>query len=124
MDGTSRYESSSEAGIPSGLNPIKTRRIPSKDQPSSKLDESTESPSFGASRPSLKQKQRTMAHGRGKASGSSGKGLRLLIDHGSIGFCFSVKPCLAARKMLEKKKKIIVRILAALFPFYLCSFCA
>ena len=79
MDGTSRDESSSEAGIPSGLNRIKTRRVPFKDQQSSRLDESTESPSFGASRPSLKQRQSTMAPGRGKTSGSSRKGLRPLI---------------------------------------------
>lgn len=90
MDGTSRDESSSEAGIPSGLNRIKTRRVPFKDQQSLRFDESTESPSFGASRPSLKQKQRTMAPGREKTSGFSRKGLRLLIDRGSIGFCFSV----------------------------------
>lgn len=72
MDVTSRNggeaESSSEAGIPSGLNRIKTRRVYSKDhQLSSKPDESIESPSFWISRPPLKHKQKTTAHGRGKA---------------------------------------------------------
>jgi hypothetical protein len=71
MDVTSRNggeaESSSEAGIPSGLNRIKTRRVSSKDhQLSSKPDESIESPSFWISRPPLKHKQKTTAHGRGK----------------------------------------------------------
>ncbi|XP_040998273.1 probable serine/threonine protein kinase IRE4 isoform X1 [Juglans microcarpa x Juglans regia] len=68
-------ESSSEVSIiPSGLNRIKTRRVSSNDQTSSKLDESTESPSFGVAWSTLKQKQKTMALGRGKASGSSKKG--------------------------------------------------
>ncbi|XP_035541728.1 probable serine/threonine protein kinase IRE4 isoform X3 [Juglans regia] len=68
-------ESSSEVSIiPSGLNRIKTRRVSSNDQTSSKLDESTESPSFGVAWSTLKQKQKTMAQGRGKANGSSKKG--------------------------------------------------
>lgn len=75
MDGTSRNESLSEAGIPSGLNRIKTRRVPSKDHVSSKLEESTESPSFGASRSSLKQKQSATGPGRRKTSVSSRKEL-------------------------------------------------
>ncbi|KAG7941678.1 hypothetical protein I3843_16G056600 [Carya illinoinensis] len=79
MDGISgtrgEGESSSEVSIiPSGLNRIKTRRVSSNDQTSSKLDESTESPSFGVAWSTLKQKQKTMAHGRGKANGSSKKG--------------------------------------------------
>lgn len=84
MDGISgtrgEGESSSEVSIiPSGLNRIKTRRVSSNDQTSSKLDESTESPSFGVAWSTLKQKQKTMAHGRGKANGSSKKGLYLFF---------------------------------------------
>lgn len=68
MDATSRNggegESSSDVGIPTGLNRIKTRRVSSKDQqPSSRPDESVESPSFWFSRSPLRQKQKTMAQG-------------------------------------------------------------
>ncbi|CAK9142824.1 unnamed protein product [Ilex paraguariensis] len=65
MSETSRngVESSVETGIPSGLNRIKTRRVLSKDYQNSKADDSDrwiESTSYGASRPNLKQKQRSV----------------------------------------------------------------
>ncbi|OMO75069.1 hypothetical protein COLO4_26341 [Corchorus olitorius] len=60
--------SSSEVGIPSGLNRIKTPRVSSKEQPSSKLGQLSES---RTSKPPLKQKQKAVAHGQGKTSGFS-----------------------------------------------------
>ena len=79
MDVTSQNggegESSSDVGIPTGLNRIKTRRVSSKDQqPSSRPDESVESPSFWVSRSPLRQKQKTMAQGgRERPAGPSRK---------------------------------------------------
>lgn len=54
---------SSETGIPTGLNRIKTRRLEAKDRPGSRAAalDSSESPSYGASRPHLKQNQRAAA---------------------------------------------------------------
>ncbi|XP_055833113.1 probable serine/threonine protein kinase IRE4 isoform X2 [Solanum dulcamara] len=61
-------ESSPETGIPTGLNRIKTRRLESKERPSSRLvvdsDKLNESPRSGASTPRLKQDQRAAAKGR------------------------------------------------------------
>lgn len=60
--------SSPETGIPTGLNRIKTRRLESKERPSSRLvvdsDKLNESPRSGASTPRLKQDQRAAAKGR------------------------------------------------------------
>lgn len=63
------FESSPEIGIPTGLNRIKTRRLESKDRPSSRLVVDSEklnesSPRSGASTPRLKQDQRAAAKGR------------------------------------------------------------
>lgn len=61
-------ESSPETGIPTGLNRIKTRRLETKERPSSRLvvdsDKLNESPRSGASTPRLKQDQRAAAKGR------------------------------------------------------------
>lgn len=64
-------------GIPSGLNRIKTRGGLSKDQPSSKPDELTDSRSYGVSRPpqKQKQKQKTAAQGHVKLTNPSKEGL-------------------------------------------------
>ncbi|XP_022768935.1 probable serine/threonine protein kinase IRE4 isoform X9 [Durio zibethinus] len=59
---------SSEVGIPSGLNRIKTPRVSLKEQPSTKLGELNES---RTSKPPLKQKQNSVARGQGKTSGFS-----------------------------------------------------
>ncbi|XVF36132.1 hypothetical protein REPUB_Repub19eG0032100 [Reevesia pubescens] len=59
---------SSEVGIPSGLNRIKTTRVFLKEQPSSKPGELNES---GISKSPLKQKQKSVAHGQGQKSGFS-----------------------------------------------------
>lgn len=108
MDGRSRSgcdgESSSEVGIPFGLNRIKTRRVSSKDQRSSTRDESTESPTFGFSWSPLRQKQKTMAHGRGKASGSSKKGLPLFLSVLQLIFCFSVKARIGCSEKVGKAR--------------------
>ncbi|KAL9397910.1 hypothetical protein Peur_012163 [Populus x canadensis] len=57
-------------GIPTGLNRIKTRRVSSKEQLSSKPDELTESKTHvvASSRPPVKDKQKPMAQGRGKSA--------------------------------------------------------
>jgi hypothetical protein len=57
-------------GIPTGLNRIKTRRVSSKEQLSSKPDELTESKIHvvASSRPPVKDKQKPMAQGRGKSA--------------------------------------------------------
>lgn len=53
---------SSETGIPRGLNRIKTRRLEPQDRPSSRaVLDSSQSPSYGASRPHLKRNQRAAA---------------------------------------------------------------
>lgn len=75
MAGASRTggESASEAGIPTGLNPIKTRRVSLTGGPRSRDDDADSSSDFGnrgVSRPHVKQKQRFVAPGRGKFSGS------------------------------------------------------
>lgn len=61
-------ESTPETGIPIGLNRIKTRRLESKERPSSRLvvdsDKLNESPRSRASTPRLKQDQRAAAKGR------------------------------------------------------------
>ncbi|KAK8642446.1 hypothetical protein V6N13_011789 [Hibiscus sabdariffa] len=57
---------SSEVGIPSGLNRIKTPRALLKEQPSSKSGELNES---RTSKPFLKLKQKSLAHAQGKKSG-------------------------------------------------------
>ncbi|XWS25738.1 hypothetical protein CRYUN_Cryun27aG0093300 [Craigia yunnanensis] len=59
---------SSEVGIPSGLNRIKTTRVSLKEQPSSKLGELSES---RTSKPPFTQKQKSVARGQGKTSGFS-----------------------------------------------------
>lgn len=56
---------SSEVGIPSGLNRIKTPRVSLKEQPSSKLGELNESRN---SKPPFKQKHKSVACGQGKTS--------------------------------------------------------
>ncbi|XVE69918.1 hypothetical protein DITRI_Ditri10aG0029900 [Diplodiscus trichospermus] len=59
---------SSEVGIPSGLNRIKTTRVSLKEQTSSRLGELNES---RTSKPPFKQKQKSVARGQGKTSGFS-----------------------------------------------------
>lgn len=59
---------SSEVGIPSGLNRIKTPRVLLKEQPSSKPGELNES---RTSKPSSNNKQKSVARGHGKKSGLS-----------------------------------------------------
>lgn len=63
---------SSEVGIPSGLNRIKTPRVSLKEQPSSKLGELNESRN---SKPPFKQKHKSVACGQGKTSTLSKEGL-------------------------------------------------
>uniref|UniRef100_A0A5B7BF23 non-specific serine/threonine protein kinase n=1 Tax=Davidia involucrata TaxID=16924 RepID=A0A5B7BF23_DAVIN len=66
-------EMSSEIGIPTGLNRIKTRRLSSKDQLSSKhvdSDTSVDSPTRRVSRPRVKQKQMSEGQGHVKINGS------------------------------------------------------
>ncbi|KAK9270754.1 hypothetical protein L1049_026337 [Liquidambar formosana] len=68
-------ESSSEIGIPSGLNRIKTCRASSKDQLSSKsenADKLIDARNHGVSRPLAKPKQKTVGLGHGKMRGSRG----------------------------------------------------
>lgn len=67
---------SSEVGIPSGLNRIRTRGVSSKDRLSSKPDELTESRSYAASRPPVKPKQKCVAQRRGKTTDSSKEGFQ------------------------------------------------
>ena len=67
---------SSEVGIPSGLNRIKTPRVSLKEKPSSKPGELNES---RTSKPPLKQKQKSVAHGQGKTSGFSKEGLNFFF---------------------------------------------
>ncbi|KAF5747100.1 serine/threonine protein kinase IRE4 isoform X1 [Tripterygium wilfordii] len=64
---TDSQRSSSEVGVPSGLNRIKTRQVSLLEQPSLKPDELSESRSRGIPRPPLKQKEK----GHGKMSCSS-----------------------------------------------------
>ncbi|KAG5543219.1 hypothetical protein RHGRI_016093 [Rhododendron griersonianum] len=78
MAGASRTggESASEAGIPTGLNPIKTRRVSLTGGPRSRDDDADSSSDFGnrgVSRPHVKQKQRFVAPGRGKFRRHKGK---------------------------------------------------
>ncbi|XVE94740.1 hypothetical protein REPUB_Repub02eG0035200 [Reevesia pubescens] len=61
---------SSEVGIPSRLNRIKTPRVSLKEQPSSKLGELNESRT-SSSRSYFKQKQKSLVRGQGKTSGFS-----------------------------------------------------
>ncbi|KAJ6956737.1 hypothetical protein NC652_007715 [Populus alba x Populus x berolinensis] len=72
MTEPSSQESTAEAnnGIPTGLNRIKTRRVSSKEQLSSKPDELIESKIHvvASSRPPVKDKQKPMAQGRGKSA--------------------------------------------------------
>ncbi|KAJ7009101.1 LOW QUALITY PROTEIN: hypothetical protein NC653_007669 [Populus alba x Populus x berolinensis] len=72
MTEPSSQESTAEAnnGIPTGLNRIKTRRVSSKEQLSSKPDELIESKTHvvASSRPPVKDKQKPMAQGRGKSA--------------------------------------------------------
>ncbi|KDP38482.1 hypothetical protein JCGZ_04407 [Jatropha curcas] len=66
---------SSPAGIPSGLNRIKTRRGPSNDELSSKQEELHESRSYVASRPPVngRLRQKNVSQGRGKIASSRGE---------------------------------------------------
>ncbi|KAG8654675.1 hypothetical protein MANES_05G161800v8 [Manihot esculenta] len=72
---------SSPPDIPSGLNRIKTRPVPSKDQLSSKSDDLTKSNTYVASRPPVKgkqrqkQKQKSIFQGRAKVNSSRGEEL-------------------------------------------------
>ncbi|XP_057988769.1 probable serine/threonine protein kinase IRE4 isoform X2 [Hevea brasiliensis] len=77
MDETDGNFSSPPADIPSGLNRIKTRPVPSKDQFSSKPDDLTQSKTYVASRPPVKgkQKQKSLFQGRAKVSSSRGEEL-------------------------------------------------
>lgn len=72
---------SSEGGIPSGLNRIKTRQVSLKDPLSSKPDELVESKTYGAttSRPPVKGKQKQMAQGRGKSASSKAGSIPLFF---------------------------------------------
>ena len=86
MTEPSSQESTAEAnnGIPTGLNRIKTRRVSSKEQLSSKPDEVIESKTHvvASSRPPVKDKQKPMAQGRGKSAS---------FKAGSILFYFKVQ---------------------------------
>ena len=114
MDVTSRNggegESSSDVGIPTGLNRIKTRRVSSKDQqPSSRPDESVESPSFWVSRSPLRQKQKTMAQGgRERPTGPSRKSrFAFSCSRGLILVLFSLSSVWLLRKCWNRKRKLL-----------------
>lgn len=127
MEGTGGGgESSSEIGIPTGLNRIKTRKVSSRERLSSKHDDdgddvekSIESLSFGASRPPAKPKLKKEAHGGGMIGGAKEGSINFLkkklfgFFYYSIFFfvfffiCFSTQSCVW---FMRKFGEIIVNL--------------